>query len=126
MSVLRGGTMNRSEENVQPQTPHSFVSASLASASESVISASQERRHQSMLGTVRLPRANSDENLADLDSRSSNSGSDVPSQTTSDDDGSSDSDSDEVRTKVHLGHHSFSAYLYAMLMLIVRIIASFL
>lgn len=96
VSVLRGGTMNRSEENVEPQTPHSFVSASLASASESVISASQERRHQSMLGTVRLPRANSDENLADLDSRSSNSGSDVPSQTTSDDDGSSDSDSDEV------------------------------
>jgi hypothetical protein len=112
--------MSRSEENVPPQTPHSFVSASLASTSESGVSASLERIHQSMLGTVRLPRADSDDKLADLDSRSSNSGSgsDVPSQTTSDDDGSSDSESDDVR---------FSPTdLHALWTIIICVIALFL
>ena len=102
VSMLHSSSVNRSEENTQPQTPRSFVSVSLASASESGVSPSLETRHRSMLGTVRLPRANSEDKLPELNSRSSNSGSgsDVPSQTTSDDDGSIDTDIDEVRTKV--------------------------
>jgi hypothetical protein len=88
-----------SHQETEPPTPHSFTSVSVASALESVASPLVGSRQQSFLGTVRLPRANSEDQLAcDLESGSdsgSGSGSDVPSQTTSDD-GSNDSDCYEV------------------------------
>ena len=82
-----GGNGN---EAFSPNHSMSFTSPSI----NTINSISNESR-QSRLGTVKLPEAVKFRSRSRSQSGSSKSGSDIPSETTSDD-GSSDSDYDEV------------------------------